>query len=206
MNEYLKAQSRTNDVIINNVVSTDEVRRLSASDERWAENRPRTLSKRSIKKGDIYQFEFGKNYAPEMSYEHRGLVIGIKGKLLYVLPIYTYIAAKMPDVYHLTDNPNSKSDLFLLKQADFPFIRHDSVLKLNDLRTVSVNRVLYPHPGRMNTTSDAYRKIEELTFQKYFPDFYFKFNNLLQEVSDLKSKLKALEAQTEQDSQNMTEP
>lgn len=51
-----------------------------------------------LKKGEIYQFEFGKNYKPEMSYEHRGLVIGVKQKLLYVLPIFSYDPAKHPDV------------------------------------------------------------------------------------------------------------
>lgn len=195
MIEYLKAQSRTNDVIVNNEVSADEVKRLSASDERWATNRSKSLSKRNIKKGDIYQFEFGKNYSPEMSYEHRGLVIGVKGKLLYVLPIFSYIASKMTDVYHPIDAPTSKSDLYLLKQAEFPFIRHDSVLKLNDFRTVSVNRILYSQPGRIDTSSDTYKRIEELTLQKCFPDFFYRYSHLLQEVSNLSSKIKELEDQ-----------
>ena len=64
-----------------------------------------------------------------MSYEHRGLVIGIKQKLLYVLPIFSYDPAKHPDVYHHIDNPASKSDMFLLKGSEFSFINHDSVLK-----------------------------------------------------------------------------
>lgn len=195
MIEYLKAQSRTNEVIVNNEISADEVRRLSASDERWATNRSKSISKRNIKKGDIYQFEFGKNYSPEMSYEHRGLVIGVKGKLLYVLPIFSYIASKMTDVYHPIDAPTSKSDLYLLKQAEFPFIRHDSVLKLNDFRTVSVNRILYSQPGRIDTSSDTYKRIEELALQKCFPDFFYRYSCLLQEVSNLSSKLKELEAQ-----------
>lgn len=48
-----------------------------------------------------------------------------------------------PNVYHPIDNPNSRSDLYLLKNSECPFIQHDSVLKLNDLRTLSVNRILY---------------------------------------------------------------
>ena len=74
-----------------------------------------------------------------MSYEHRGLVIGVKQRLVYVLPIFSYNQAKHPDVYHPVDFPDSRSDLFLLKNSDFSFISHDSVLKLNAIRTVSLS-------------------------------------------------------------------
>ena len=64
---------------------------------------------RRVKKGEIYQFEFGKNFVPEMSYEHRGLIIGVNKKLLYVLPIFSYDPKKHLDVYHRLENPESKS-------------------------------------------------------------------------------------------------
>ena len=89
MKEYLKAQNKMNESIIENVFSSDELHRFSKSDSRRAENRKKKLFQKPVKKGEIYQFEFGKNYIPEMSYEHRGLVIGVKQKLLYVLPITT---------------------------------------------------------------------------------------------------------------------
>lgn len=108
------------------------------------------------------------NQIPEMSYEHRGLVIGSKQKLLYVLPIFSYDPLKHPDVYHPVDYPDSKSNLFLLKSSEFSFISHDSVLKLNDLRTASVNRILYQQNGRIVPTSATYKQIESLTLQKYF--------------------------------------
>lgn len=112
MNEYLKAQNKTNEIIIANNFTGNELDRFSSSDFRWANNRTKQFRHRQAKKGEIYQFEFGKNYKPEMSYEHRGLVIGVKQKLLYVLPIFSYDPAKHPDVYHTTDNPASKSDMF----------------------------------------------------------------------------------------------
>ena len=88
MSEYLKAQNKTNETIIAGMFNSDELHRFSKSDYRWADNRTKPFQHRTVKKGDIYQFEFGKNYIPVMSYEHRGLVIGIKKKLLYVLPIF----------------------------------------------------------------------------------------------------------------------
>lgn len=174
MNEYLKAQSKTNETIVAGLYNADELNRFSKSDFRWADNRKKQFQFRTVKKGEIYQLEFGKNYVPEMSYEHRGLVIGVKKKLLYVLPIFSYSPAKHPDVYHPVDFPNSKSDLFLLKSQDFSFLKHNSVLKLNDIRTVSINRILYQHTGRMDLNSDTYKQIEFLALQKYFPEVHHK--------------------------------
>ena len=90
MKDYLKAQNSINEVIIKGKATADERTRFSVSDYSWARNKGETFSRRQVRKGDIYQFEFGKNYIPEMSYEHRGLVIGSRHKLLYVLPIFSY--------------------------------------------------------------------------------------------------------------------
>lgn len=190
MKEYLKAQNKTNETILGNTFSPDELDRFSKSDYRWADNRTKPFRHKIAKKGEIYQFEFGKNYIPEMSYEHRGLVIGVKQKLLYVLPIFSYDPLKHPDVYHPIDHPDSKSDVFLLKSGEFSFITHDSVLKLNDIRTASVNRILYQQSGRIPPSSDTYKQIEKLVLQKYFPGFYHDFEQNLQTAASLNERLK----------------
>lgn len=189
MEEYLKAQNKTNETVLGNAYSTDELARFSKSDFRWADNRTKPFRHKAVKKGEIYQFEFGKNYIPEMSYEHRGLVIGVKQKLLYVLPIFSYDPHKHPDVCHPVDSPDSKSDMFLLKSSEFSFITHDSVLKLNDLRTVSTNRILYRQNGRLLPSSDTYQQIERLVLQKYFPSFYHAFGQNLQAAEQLNGQL-----------------
>lgn len=178
-----------NESIIENVFSSDELHRFSKSDFRWAENRKKKLRQKPVKKGEIYQFEFGKNYIPEMSYEHRGLVIGVKQKLLYVLPIFSYNPLKHLDVYHPVDYPESHSDLFLLKSSEFSLISHDSLLKLNDIRTVSINRILYQQSGRIPPDSDTYKQIETLTIQKYFPTFYYSYKQNLQTIQTLSEQL-----------------
>ena len=190
MKEYLKAQIKTNATILNNAYSLDEIERFSKADYRWADNKGKSFQHRTVKKGDIYQFEFGKNYIPEMSYEHRGLVIGVKQKLLYILPIFSYDPNKHPDVFHPSDHPESKSDLFLLKGGEFSFITHDSVLKLNDIRTVSINRILYQQQGRIDLSSDTYKQIEKLVLQKYFPGFYHDYMQGCQTIDSLKEQLK----------------
>lgn len=185
MMEYIKAQSKINEAIINNAFNSDELNRFSKSDYRWAANRGTIYQTRKIKKGEIYQFEFGKNYSPEMSYEHRGLIIGVKKKLLYVLPIFSYDPRKHTDVYHPVDNPNSKSDLFLLKISEFECIKHDSVLKLNDIRTVSVNRILYKHSGNIDSSTETYKMIEILVLKKYFAEFYHEFETVKKTIDSL---------------------
>ena len=128
--------TKTNDLVLDGTLGSDEINRFAKSDYRWADNKRKDFQTRKVRKGEIYQFEFGKNFIPEMSYEHRGLVIGVNKKLLYVLPIFSYNPQKHQDVYHPIDNNKSKSDLYLLKSSDYLFIQHDSVLKLNDIRTL----------------------------------------------------------------------
>ena len=186
MIEYIKAQKEANEAVINNAFTSDELHRFSKSDSRWVSNKGKSYQTRKVKKGEIYQFEFGKNYAPEMSYEHRGLVIGVKNKLLYVLPIYSYDSKKHANVYHPVDFPNSKSDLYLLKNSEFSWINHDSILKLNDIRTVSINRIQYKHSGNIDPTTDTYKSIETLVLKKYFAEFHHEFEAEKKSIEALK--------------------
>lgn len=186
MIEYIKAQKEANEAVINNAFTVDELHRFSKSDSRWVSNKGKSYQTRKVKKGEVYQFEFGKNYAPEMSYEHRGLVIGVKNKLLYVLPIYSYDSRKHTNVYHPVDFPSSKSDLYLLKNSEFSWINHDSILKLNDIRTVSINRIQYKHSGNIDPTTDTYKSIETLVLKKYFAEFHHEFENDKKTIETLK--------------------
>jgi len=197
LKEYLKAQSKTNEIIVGNMIGSDELDRFSKSDFRWADNRKNPFRQRAVKKGEIYQFEFGKNFIPEMSYEHRGLVIGVKQKLLYVLPIFSYDPAKHTDVYHPVDFPASKSDMFLLKSSEFSFISHDSVLKLNDIRTVSINRILYQQSGRIDPVSDTYKEIETLVLRKYFPSFLRDYEQNNKTIESLNEQVSTLTEEKE---------
>ena len=196
MREYIRNITKTNDLILNGTLGNDEIDRFSKSDYRWADNKRKSFQTRKIKKGEIYQFEFGKNFVPEMSYEHRGLVIGVNKKLLYVLPIFSYDPQKHPDVYHPVDNNTSKSDLYLLKKADYSFIQHDSVMKLNDIRTVSINRILYHQKdGRFDINSSEYKAIEELVLNKYFTSFLYELRTSISDKEQLEAKNREQEQQ-----------
>ena len=192
MEKYIKSLNALNELTLSAKTNKSEIDRFAESDIFWAANKNKPILNRKIKKGNVYQFEFGKNFIPEMSYEHRGLVIGISGKLLYVLPICSFNSQKREHIsaYHPIDNPYSKENFFLLKAVEFPFLTHDSVLKLNDIRTVSFSRIKYKQEnGYIDPNSSTYKVIEKLVFSKYFFDFSFEINQLAEENSTLKVQL-----------------
>ena len=196
MEKYIKSITELNQATLNNK-NIDDIERCAESDIFWAQNKNKPLLNRIIKKGNIYQFEFGKNYVPEMSYEHRGLVIGVSGKLLYVLPICSYNASKKEhsDAYHPVDNPNTKSNYYLLKQSECPFLTHDSVLKLNDIRTVSTARIKYKQDnGYLDPNSLTYKEIEKIVFSKYFYGYSYHYNQLTEENRKLNEEIATLNA------------
>lgn len=195
MKKYIQSISALNELTLS-LVPSDEVERYAEADIFWARNKTKALLNRKIIKGNIYQFEFGKNFIPEMSYEHRGLVIGGAGKLLYVLPICSYNEKKddHKDAYHPTDNPKSRSNYFLLKATEFPFLKHNSVLKLNDIRTVSFARIKYKQEnGFIDPSSDVYKAIERLVIVKYFPTYARECEHMMSENERLKGEKTTIE-------------
>ena len=63
-------------------------------------------------------------------------------------------------------------------------------MKLNDIRTVSINRILYQQNGMIPLVSDTYKQIEQLVLQKYFPSFYYDYNQLQQKTFSQEEQLK----------------
>nr|MBQ4319073.1 hypothetical protein [Clostridia bacterium] len=194
MEKYVKSITALNNAALSNN-NMDDIERGAESDIFWAQNKNKPLINRSVKKGEIYQFEFGKNYIPEMSYEHRGLVIGSSGKLLYVLPICSYNPSNKDHVnaYNRVGNTENKSNYYLLKQEEHQFLAHDSVLKLNDIRTVSVARIKYRQEnGYIDPNSDIYKEIERLVFSKYFFNYFYEYEKLLKENAMLRDELEQM--------------
>ena len=79
-----------------------------------------------------------------MSYQHMCVVLGKKGHLYYVVPITTKNPSKSfhANAFHPTDNPSGRKNFILLKQIEYPsFLAHDSVVKCEDLRSVSEKRM-----------------------------------------------------------------
>ena len=199
MEKYIRAITALNGLTLS-TGNKGEVDRYSESDIFWAANKNKPIPNRKIRKGNVYQFEFGKNFTPEMSYEHRGLVMGISGKLLYVLPICSFNSTRPEhkSAYHPVDNPITKSNFFLLKSSDHPFLKHDSVLKLNDIRTVSFLRIKYKQEhGYIGPNSDTYKALEKLVFSKYFFGYSREYDQLIQKNDELTKSMDVLKSEKE---------
>ena len=188
---YIETTKNISELVVNS--SNPSVERLVLSDYRWEKTREKRGKWIQVKAGDIYQIEFGKNYVPEMSYEHRGMILGRSGQLLYVLPIYSYQSEiqEHKEAYHPIDNPtNLKSNLYLMKKGEFGFLNRDSVLKLNDLRSVSVKRILYKNGhGRIEANSEVFKMIEGLAIRKHFSEFYYQNEKLKKAFEDKEMEL-----------------
>ncbi|RHO18499.1 type II toxin-antitoxin system PemK/MazF family toxin [Amedibacterium intestinale] len=188
-NNYLDSINKTNEVI-KSLSGKEEIGRIAKSEQRWASSKQskENFKRLKVKIGEIYQFDFGKNFIPEMSYEHRGLVIGVKDKLIYVLPIFSYKEKIHTDAFHPKTNPESISHFYLLKASEYPFIKHDSVIKLNDLRSVSINRIQYKHNGKIEPSKDDFKLILNLSLQKHYPSFYHEYTQLLKKNKELEDE------------------
>lgn len=172
----------------------EDVERYTESDIFWATKRNKNFINKIIRIGEIYQFEFGKNYVPEMSYEHRGLVIGVSKRLLYVLPIYSFNKDNESHLkaYGYKNNTNKKSKLYFLDEEKYPFLERNSVLKLDDLRTVSTKRIKYKHNGAFDKNSDTYKEIVKIAFSNCFPAYAYEYDKLTAENKILKEEIEKL--------------
>lgn len=142
----------------------------------------------SYKIGDVCWVEFGNNLIPEMSYSHMAVVMKRFGKLYYVLPITTFDRSKplMADAYHPVDNPTGKKEYYFMKGIKYSFLSHDSVIKLSDLKSISVKRI---KTRCGSIPSNDFDVLENIIFKKLFPSEDRQMNILLKENSVLKMKL-----------------
>ena len=177
--DYLKSISVTFDILSNKKLAPAEISRIGKADLTWANKKLlKPQNTKTIRKGDIIQFEFGKNLEPEMSYEHRGIIIGKSKQLLYVLPIFSYQEEKHKKyLYDKTDRCGGS--LYLMKGEDYKFLKHDSVLKIDDLRSLSTKRILYRYNnGHIDIQSEVFKEITILAFSRIFPEYHYELNQL----------------------------
>lgn len=203
LEDYIKFVNKNNEDILHyyNSNKHETIKRICLADTRKI-----ALSKKekkiSVQKGQVCQFEFGNNIFPEMSFEHRGLIMGQSKNLLYVLPICTYNRKykEHKEAFHLVDNntkESKKSICYLIKKNEFSFISRDSVIKLDDLKSISKNRLIY-NQGKMDINSDIFKSIEAKVIQRFFQDFYFNFVRMQSEIESKDNELNELKEIKEQ--------
>ncbi|MCT3137837.1 type II toxin-antitoxin system PemK/MazF family toxin [Lactococcus lactis] len=106
-------------------------------------------------KGDIFWCELGENVGSETNKKRPVLVISSskKNKRLshvVIAPISTTVKYKK---YGESDSGLKYSHHFLLTKSNYPFLKSDSVVKIEQLRTVSKNRLIGYSVGSLDTNS-----------------------------------------------------
>lgn len=152
----------------------------------------------TYKTKDVYKIEFGLAYEPEMAFEHRGIVLGKKNNLYYVVPITTYNIKTYPNVYHPIDFPSGDIRFYLLKRDEYSdFLTHDSVVKCNDIKTVSYKRFSKTKLG--NIKDDDFKYILNNAHKLVFPTIDYKLNQEIQnykyQVNELTNEIQYLKSQ-----------
>lgn len=140
--------------------------------------------------GDVCWIEFGNNFKPEMSYKHMGIIIRKFDKMYFVIPITTISLNNnlMATAYHPLDNPTGNDSYYKLKASDFSFLQHDSVLKISEVKGVSVKRI----KSRCSSIEQTdLQLIEKRVLARYFPWADIKIKNLEKENSLLKMTIEA---------------
>lgn len=136
----------------------------SINNWRCSYNNHKPIKKYKIK--NVYKIDFGLAYQPEMAFEHRGIVLGKKDNLYYVVPITTLNTGIHSDAYHPKDNLNGNQKYYLLKELEYEFLDHTSVVKCNDIKTVSYLR-FKKFLGTIR--DDIFEEILSVTFRNIFP-------------------------------------
>lgn len=155
------------------------------------------------KVGDIHRIEFGLAYKPEMAFEHRAIIIGKKDSLYYVVPITSKNPTIHKNPYHPIHNIDGDTKYFLLKASEYNFLDHDSVIKCNNIKTVSYLRVKtkvgHIDPNLLNA-------VKNITFKNTFPTIDYDYNKLIEENKMLKIQIDTLKSEMNCDTSHQKEP
>ena len=142
------------------------------------------------KVGDVWWIDYGDNLKPELSFRHMGIIIAKKGKSFLAIPITTKRDDNPMhvDAFHPVLNVSGKRNYYLLKEEDFSFLKHDSVAKCCELKTVSVKR-LYSFVYHFNQRDAFFLDLIDTIHKNFFSTYDYQINTYMKENSKLKMQL-----------------
>lgn len=146
------------------------------------------LYNHNFKTGDVCYFFFGVNIVPEMSLDHMGIIISKNKDYLYVLPICSK-RDKHKNVYHPIDNniadktKNCNKSLYLMKKEDFPFLDHDSILNVTDIRCLSRKRA-FKYVTTIDINNDFFQEIISIAYRNLFPTISYQYDCKIEKMNN----------------------
>lgn len=147
------------------------------------ESQPLDNSIKSILVGDIYMIDWNLTYSPELSYEHPGVVIGIIGDFLFVLPVSgqkQYIEIG----YHPVNNITGDKNYRIVDESDG--FSKQCVIHINQAKVISKTRILYKIGELQVDENGSCNLMEEIKTTIFNTYFSVEYNKLLEENSEYK--------------------
>lgn len=182
LSSYLKIVHKI--IEIGSKMSMVEMARFTNSIDHWIKNRPANKKSRHCSEGTIIEAEFGLTYKTETPYRHSALVIKEYPNKVIVIPS-TSKSDYWDHAFHPLSNPNGNKEYFRVTTTDG--FDHNCVLVMNDLKTISKNRIISTC-GRMDTLSEdcIYKQIRKLLLNDIFSE---EVNEYEDRISTLKSNI-----------------
>lgn len=138
--------------------------------------------------GDICMIDWSINYKPELSYYHPAVILEEINNMYLVVPTSTKSKVHSK-AFHPNENPKGKWYWRKVGVADG--FAEDCVLLLDNIKVISTTRIK-SKMGRLTCAltdeNGLYREIRKTIIKNAFRGEYKKYQNLLSEVNDLKSK------------------
>ena len=182
LSSYLKIVHKL--IEIGSKMSMVEMARFTNSIDHWIKNRPANKKSRHCSEGTIIEAEFGLTYKTETPYRHSALVIKEYPNKVIVIPS-TSKSDYWDNAFHPLSNPNGNKEYFRVTTTDG--FDHNCVLVMNDLKTISKNRIISTC-GRMDALSEdcVYKQIRKLLLNDIFSE---EVNEYEDRISTLKSNI-----------------
>ncbi|MEG1461567.1 hypothetical protein [Anaerorhabdus sp.] len=110
-----------------------------------------------IRQGDICYIDFGQAYLNEIGFQHFGLILSIKQKKAFVVPM-TSNETQFRTAYDEIDNPTGKKHL--MRIGCLPGMAKPSVLFLNDCKYINTARII-DVKAHLSITSPCFKEIKK---------------------------------------------
>ncbi len=178
--------------IINNIIEMGskmnniEMAMFTDSIQHWIKSRNKKKSSKRCSPGTIIEVEFGLSYKIETPYRHSALVIKDYQNKVLVVPCTSH--KEFVDIaYHPQKRPDGDKNYRLVGTEDN--FDHDCVLVLNDIKTVSKNRIISTC-GKIDTESEnsAYYEIRKIILNDIFSN---EIQNYEKEIYELNNTIES---------------
>lgn len=171
-----------NIIEVGSKINNLEMAMLTDSINHWIIGRNEKKKSKKYLSGTIIEVEFGLSYKTETPYRHSAIVIKDLTNKVLVVPS-TSKQEFIKRAYHPIDNPNG--DIHFRKVDENDNFDHECVLTLNDMRTISKNRII-SICGFIETQDKncLYKEIKQNLLKIYFDEEIQEYESKIHELND----------------------